>query len=282
MSFRSVIASSTKQLSSSERKVMAVLLSGERVSEAPAAEVAQRAGTHESTVVRLAQKLGYRGYPDLRADLQRDEGQEGADREAHMRADSGHHLYSFASDEAAALERLAKYVPQEVMEAAAKTIDTSKTIYVFSDADDERPLRDLAARRMRRLGFTVVTLENSAKDLAENMVGFDSDSTLIAYALREASVRLAPLMSECQRRGGRVVLISDVPGFHFRPNPDHLLAAPRGDDSGYRTPLVPIALTYSLQLAVFHLDRTRYGAVRSQIDDLTRHFGGAEESPRRS
>ena len=281
MSFSSVIASSTKQLSSSERKVMAVLLSGERVSEAPAAEIAQRAGTHESTVVRLAQKLGYRGYPDLRVDLQRDEGSEAAEQESYMRAESGHDLYSFASDEAEALERLAKYVPQDVMEAAARAIDASTTIYVFSDADDERPLRDLAARRMRRLGFTVVTLENSAKDLAENMVGFDGDSTLIAYALREASIRLAPLMSECQRRGGKVVLISDVPGFHFRPNPDHLIAAPRGDDSSYRTPLVPIALTYSLQLAVFHLDRSRYASVRSQIEDLTRHFGGSEEAPRR-
>jgi DNA-binding MurR/RpiR family transcriptional regulator len=37
-----------------------------------AAEIAASVGVHESTVVRLAQKLGYKGYRDPRANLKRE------------------------------------------------------------------------------------------------------------------------------------------------------------------------------------------------------------------
>ena len=56
------------------RRSRCEILLGADMSHATAADVAEKASTHESTVVRLAQKLGYRGYPDLRNDLRRDEG----------------------------------------------------------------------------------------------------------------------------------------------------------------------------------------------------------------
>lgn len=279
MSFKSVIASNTRPLSASERKVLTVLLSADRPSEITAADVAGRAGTHESTVVRLAQKLGYRGYPELRGDLQRDEGGATPSRSL-MRSESGHDLLSFASDEAAALERLGRYIPQETMEAAAEAIHGAKIIYLFSNAD-EWPALDLLARRIRRLGIAVVALGVGPKNIAEHFVSFDGDSVLIAFALREASVQLPPLVNAAQRRGGTVVLITDVPGYHFRPAPDVLLAAPRGSDSEYNTLVVPITIAYALQLAVFHLDAERYASARNEIDDLTRLLGGADEIPLR-
>lgn len=45
-------------------------------------QLAERAQVHEATATRLAQKLGYKGYPELRAQLQRElvEGQDAAAR----------------------------------------------------------------------------------------------------------------------------------------------------------------------------------------------------------
>lgn len=278
MSFRAVVASSGKTLSPSEDRVMNVLL-GDDMSGATAAEVAEHARTHESTVVRLAQKMGYRGYPDLRADLRRDE--EPDRRSASvMRTASGHELESFVADEIQALGRLSHFVRQEDLDAAARALHTSGTIYLFSN-NDERPTLDLMARRLRRLGMTVVTLGPTPKDLAERFVSFSDTSTLIALALREAPRQLATLVAEASRRGGKSILISDVPGYHFRPSPDHLIAARRGDDSEFRTQLVPIVLAYALQLAIFHLDPGRYQNARDSIDDLTRLLGGTDEIPLR-
>lgn len=279
MSFKAVVASSTARLSASEERVMNVLL-GDEMSGITAAEVAERAQTHESTVVRLAKKLGYRGYPELRGDLRKDEAPMEVHQGQIMRGESGYDLSAFIADEIRALKRLPHFVPQEDLDSAAATLHASRTVYLFS-RHDERPTLDLLARRMRRLGLTTVTLGTTPKDIAEGLSSFDDTSTLIALALREAPGQLATLVSEAARRGGKTILISDVPGYRFRPSPDHLITARRGDDTEYRTQLIPVALAYALQLAVFHTDPVRYQAARDSIDDLTRLLGGADEIPLR-
>ncbi|WP_162242826.1 MULTISPECIES: MurR/RpiR family transcriptional regulator [Micrococcaceae] len=278
MSFKAVVASSTVRLSASEERAMNVLMSGD-MAGIPAAEVAERARTHESTVVRLAKKLGYRGYPELRADLRRDE-EETVPSATVMRGESGHDLTAFIADEIRALKRLPHFVPQEDLDAAAKALHVSSVVYLYSK-NDERPTLELLARRLRRLGLATVLLGATPKDLAEGFVSFDENSALIALALREAPLHLPTLISEAARRGGRSIVLSDVPGYRFRPSPDHLLAARRGDDTEYRTQLIPMALAYALQLAIFHLDPDRYQATRDSIDDLTRLLGGADEIPLR-
>ena len=162
---------------------MNVLL-GVDMSGAPAAEVAEKAKTHESTVVRLAKKLGYRGYPELRNDLRRDEG-SATNGSALMRAESGYHLDEFIRDEVAAFNALTRFVSQQDLDEAARTLHTTETVYLVS-SNDERPTLELLARRLRRLGQVVVTLRPTPKDLAERFVSFDDTSTLIAFALREA------------------------------------------------------------------------------------------------
>jgi DNA-binding MurR/RpiR family transcriptional regulator len=278
VSFRAVVASSPGKLTASEDRVVRILL-GADMSHATAADVAEKASTHESTVVRLAQKLGYRGYPDLRNDLRRDEG-AASNGAPVMRGESGYHLEEFIRDEVAAFNALTRFVSQEDLDAAARTLHSTQTVYLLS-SNDELPTLELLARRLRRLGITVVSMRTSPKDLAERFVSFNATSTLIGFALREAPRQLSTLVAEAARRGGKTILITDVPGYQFRPSPDHLLAGRRGEDNEYRTQLIPIALCYALQLAVFHLDRDRYQAIRDNIDDLTRLLGGTNEIPLR-
>lgn len=278
MSFRAVATRNTAPLSTTEQKVMTVLLSA-ATSSTTAADVASQAGTHESTVVRLAKKLGYRGYPELRRDLRVDEANSSRPG-TPMRMETGADLASFVADERAGLERLSEFVPQAEIDAAARAVSEARTVYVFANGD-ARPVQQLLARRLRRLGMVVVSLSPQAKDLAERFVSFDSSSMLIGFALRETPRMLPALIAEAQRRRGSSLLITDVPGAQFRPSPNHLIAAVRGADSEYRTVFVPMAICYALQLAVYHREAERYHAVREDIDGLTRMLGGSDEIPLR-
>lgn len=278
MSFRTVAARHSSALSATEQKVMTVLLTNAN-SEITAADVAARAGTHQSTVVRLAKKLGYRGYPELRGDMRRDE----ADRHsaALMRADTGADLASFVADERAGLARLSEFVTQAELDEAARVVADARVVYVFANGDS-RALQELLARRLRRVGSVVVDLSPQAKDLAERIVSMDSSDVVIAFALRENPRMLPALLGEVRRRGARSIVITDVPGAQMRPAPDHLIAALRSADSEYRTLFVPMAICYALQLAVYHRDVARYHAVREDIDGLARMFGGTDEIPLRA
>ncbi|WP_314325146.1 hypothetical protein [Paenarthrobacter ilicis] len=232
-------------------------------------------------MVRLAKKLSYRGFPDLRSDLRKDETEINEHHGGIKRGDSGYDLSAFVADEILALKRVPHFVPQEVLDAAARTLHETDVIYLFSREDDQ-PTRDLRARRLRRLGPITVSLGTTPKDMAERFYSFDENSTLIGLALREAPTQLAALVSEAARRGGKAILLSDVLGYRFCPSPDHLITARRGDDGEYRTQLVLIMLAYSLQIAIFHLDPARYRAARDAIEDLTRLLGGADEIPLRA
>jgi len=279
VSFRAVATRSTAAFSRTEQKVMTVLLS-EATSDTTAAEVAAQSGTHESTVVRLAKKLGYRGYPDIRRDMRADE-ETVMLSGSPMRVGSGHDLASFLADERDALARVAEFVPQSELDAAAHSLARATVVYIFANGD-ACAVQELLARRLRRLGITVVSLSPQAKDLAERFVAFDSSSMLIGFALRETPRMLPSIVAEARRRGGKSMLITDVPGAQLRPTPDHLIAAMRAADSEYRTLFVPIAICYALQLAVYHLDPARYLAVREDIDGLTRMLGGTDEFPLRA
>src|SRR3546814_11075156 len=60
-----------RSLTNSDRRIIEILLAQQ--SEAAflsAAQLAERAQVHETTATRLAQKLGFAGYPELRAHLQ--------------------------------------------------------------------------------------------------------------------------------------------------------------------------------------------------------------------
>jgi DNA-binding MurR/RpiR family transcriptional regulator len=279
MGFRAVVASTNLSLTNSEQRVLKVLLGDEDVSSVTAAVVGERARTHESTVIRLARKLGYRGYPELRADLNKDL-ELPAPRKV-MRSESGWSLASLARDEARALERLSSFISQDDLDAAAATIDGANRVYLLGNTDSP-PVLQVLDRRLRRLGMDVIVMLGGPKDLAERFTSFDGHSVLIAFALRETPRHLERVVGEAGRRGGKSVLITDVPGVGFRPPPDHVLAAPRSADAEYNTLLVPMTLCYALQLAIFHRDVARFQRFRDDIDDLTRMAGGPDEIPLRS
>ena len=279
MGFSAVVGSTDVSLTASEKRVLEVLLANADGATSTAAVVGAQANTHESTVIRLARKLGYRGYPELRADIERD-ANGGTPSAAVMRADRGWSLAALAQDEANTLIRLPAFISQDQVDAAAGTLEQANRVYLVGN-NDALPVLHVMDRRLRRLGITVVLMTRIGKDIAEHFTNFDSGSVLLSFALRQTPAHLSRLVSEAQRRGGAAILVTDVPGLTFRPQPDHLLAAPRGGDPEYHTLLIPMIVSYALQLAVFHRDPARFQKIRDDIDDLTRMTGAPDEIPLR-
>ena len=72
MSILERIKSHSDKLTDADRRLVTTLL--ENRAEAAylnGIQLAERAQVHEATATRLAQKLGYKGYPELRNELQR-------------------------------------------------------------------------------------------------------------------------------------------------------------------------------------------------------------------
>lgn len=254
-----------------ERIVRSLLADPLAASFYSAGELAQRAGVHEASVVRLAQKLGFRGYPELRAALQAEviTDVKPAERIRRRLAQSGDDnlLAGLVGDEIAALQELARSITQAQLDAAATLLLQARRVAIFG-AGHATALVDLMDRRLRRSGCATLVLPNSARELAEHLLAFGPDDAVLALAFRVRPARLEPLLRHAAAIGAPAVLVSDTIGPLIRPQPQVLLAAPRGAAGDYQTLTVPMAICNALVLTLARVDEGRSLASLRRLDTL--------------
>lgn len=238
-------------------------------------QVAARAGVHQATATKLAQKLGYDGYPHLREALQHEllQGATPAERVRRRLEHTGGEslLEALVADEAAALADLPRHVPAERLDAAAQLLLDARHAHLYGRGN-AAVLTELLHRRLRRYGLRSTPLPSSGRDLAEALVGLGEDDVVVAFAFRRAPRHLGVLLQRARAAGARSLLVTDTLGPTVAPAPDVVLAAPRGSGREFQSLTVPMAVTNALVLALARLapDRTlaALDALRSLLDEL--------------
>lgn len=249
------IKAQSKRLTESDQKLIATML--ENRAEAAflsGPQLSQRASVHEATVTRLAQKLGYRGFPDLRAQLQREvlDDQDAATRmrRSVAKVEHGDYLTDLIAAEISALETLARSVPQSDVDRAADMIFEGRRVFVFGQGHAQS-VAGFLQRRLDRFGMTTIALTGRGRDIAERMVSMDKNDIVIALAFRKQPQNYAPLVQHARRAGARTILISDLAGPLMEPVADLMLAAPRGrSGSEFQTPTIPFAIVNGIVLTI--------------------------------
>lgn len=249
------IKAQSKRLTEADQKLIATML--ENRAEAAflsGPQLSQRASVHEATVTRLAQKLGYRGFPDLRAQLQREvlDDQDAATRmrRSVAKVEHGDYLTDLIAAEISALEILARSVPQGDVDLAADMIFEGRRVFVFGQGHAQS-VAGFLQRRLDRFGMTTIALTGRGRDIAERMVSMDKNDIVVALAFRKQPQSYAPLVQHARRVGARTILISDLAGPLMEPVADLMLAAPRGrSGSEFQTPTIPFAIVNGIVLTI--------------------------------
>ncbi len=280
MDLRARVAEHAERLSGADQRVVQELLTDP--SEAAflsAAELADRAGVHEASAVRLAQKLGYRGYPQLRADLRAElldrsgPGERVRRRLAH--ADDGGVLGSVVEGELAALASLPARLGQAQLDAAARAVIDARVVHLFAQGH-ATALVELLDRRLRRSGIATSVATGRGRDLAERAQTMRADDALVAFAFVQRPRGLVPLLEHGRAIGAPSVLVSDMLGPLIRPAPDVVLAAPRGNEGEFQSLTVPMAICNALVLTVAGLDEGRSLAALDRLTGLISRFDEEE------
>jgi len=238
----------------------------------PAVDVAAQADVHESTVIRLAQKLGYSGYPEMREAIRGDvrELDEPHSRLVKLNTQRGYDLTSLVTAEANALLRLPDHLAQAELDAAAALLLNAGHVVIHGN-HFAAPLTTFLDRRLRLLGFRTSSLAGmGGRELAEHAVTLGEADVLFAFALRREPGGLQTLLDRCQQVGAQSIVITDTHGLSFNPRPTHTLVAPRGVDEDFRTQVVPYMVCYALQLALYNLAPERCEDAMNAVDALTR------------
>ena len=277
MSLREVIEQYDGRLTAADRRLVHELLSNSAEGAfLSATNLAQRVGVHPAAAVRLARKLGFSGYPELRAQLQSqliaDSGP--ADRVRHRLAhiDDETILDALVRSEIIALRDLNQHVSQARVDEAAEALIRARKVFLFGHGHAVA-IVELMQRRLRRSGLDVVVLVGPGRELAERALPLGSDDALLAFAFHSIPPGLVALITHAKNAGAATLLISDLMGPMVRPQPDILLAAPRGGMAEeFQTGTVPTLICNALVLTIARLDKGRSLHTLDQLNGLIEAF----------
>ncbi len=257
MSLRQIVEDHSGHLTKSDRRLVQVLLSSPKESAfLSAQDLAERAAVHPTTAVRLARKLGFGGYPELRAKLQNDLiGTSHAVERVQRRLEHLGHgsLEAFVQSEIATLSALPSQISQQDLEKTAKAIIQGKNIFLYGYGHSEA-LVTLMDIRLSRSGYVSRVMREPSRHLAADIENIRSGDVVLLFVFNVIEPQVPAILERTKTVGATSIVISDPIGPLLRPHPDIHLSASRGDVGEARSITVPMAICNALILVISELD----------------------------
>ena len=259
-SFESLINSFEGKLTDADQELISIIL-GEP-SEAvylSSAELASKAAVHASTVVRLARKLGFDGFPDMRQKLRQDvEFKKNSSDKIRQRIDlieKGSNLSDLIESEIAAIAAISNTVSQNQIDEVVNKIYKAKSIFIVGRGS-AAPLMTHFERRLRRSGIQCrVALNLQRRDLAEQLIGIQKGDAIVVFGFQ--SINSLPsgyssLIESAKSIGAHSIAIGDSTILTARPKPDLVLSVSRPKEGVMQLRSGPMLICEALAMTLLH------------------------------
>ncbi|MDA9145051.1 MurR/RpiR family transcriptional regulator [Candidatus Thioglobus sp.] len=259
-SFESLINSFEGKLTDADQELIGIIL-GEP-SEAvylSSAELASKAAVHASTVVRLARKLGFDGFPDMRQKLRQDvEFKKNSSDKIRQRIDlieKGSNLSDLIESEIAAIAAISNTVSQNQIDDVVNKIYKAKSIFIVGRGS-AAPLMTHFERRLRRSGIQCrVALNLQRRDLAEQLIGIQKGDAIVVFGFQ--SINSLPsgyssLIESAKSIGAYSIAIGDSTILTARPKPDLVLSVSRPKEGVMQLRSGPMLICEALAMTLLH------------------------------
>ena len=241
-------------------------------------EAAKALGVHKSTLVRLAQNLGFSGYGELRAALQalyRQEvspGRKLGKTLSELREDNL--LQQVVETEIAYLREAVKMVRPQDLEQAAEFVIHADRVYICGRGP-QGPLAELFAFRLRRFHFDVHTITEEGRAILEKLQLLTSKDVLIIYSFLAIPKEYQIAIEIAREVGCPVILVTDTVAKEMVEGVSLVLAARRGPATIYHTDIVPMAIQTALILQIAKKKASDVLKRLDRLQELRRRFGFA-------
>jgi DNA-binding MurR/RpiR family transcriptional regulator len=221
-----------------KRVIETILRDPEAVVRGSVTELAQRAGVAQSSAVRACQRIGYRGYQDVKLVITRDLAHQDQ-REQELAHDAGIDGRTPASDildrvfrrSSRALVDAAQTVDPELLSLAIDRIAVASRVLVVGNGTSAAPAHD-AAYRLSALGLVTIAPTDV---MAQHLAARHLDKTCVCLVVSHTgATRESLFAAEAARAAGAfVVAITSYTNSPLTRVVDALLTA-GGPEHGFR------------------------------------------------
>lgn len=239
-------------------------------------EAAKGLNVHKSTLVRLAQSLGYGGYTELRGELQdlyRQEITPGEKLGKTLSEVQPENLYQqVVETETMFLKESLKTIQVEDIHAAAHLLIGARRTFICGRGP-QGPLAELFEFRLRRFGFDVQAITDEGRAILEQLQLVAKEDALIVFSFIAVPQEHRHAISLAREIGCPVILITDSVAKEMVDHVAITLAARRGPATIYHTNMVPLAIITAIILDIAKLKASEVIPALNRLQDLRRQFG---------
>lgn len=235
-----------------------------------AAEIAQRLGTSDATVIRTAQALGYRGLADLKRSLRGDDGDADPTPDTRMSATLRHgtdpaEVFEHVVDvHRAALDLVSGRLRAD-FPAAVGLLAPAQRI-VLSGTGPSAAVAEYGAVLLGRIGRPAMTVTATGVGAADQALGLRRGDVLVLLAYTRLHRHAAVLLDTARRRRIPTVLVTDV--LTDVDGVDLTLTCPRGLPAEISSHAVTVLLLDALVVALAAADRARATTALRELNRL--------------
>ena len=241
------------QMSAIERRIADYLVENAHfLRDYSSQQLANALGISQSSVVKFSQKLGFKGYPDLKYSIgeaiARESGAARAEKSAPARDDPHSALAAgLWSAKARAEEETRLINPPGNVDAIADTIERARRVFVIGLGGDGIPARAFAMR-LSLVGVLCVHHFDTVLMTAATSTA-DAKDVLIVFSEHGRQASLCHIARQFRERGGKVVSVTRHTPNPLRAHADAALLVSAHDERPHVQPLLyHSALTHLLDL----------------------------------
>lgn len=239
-------------------------------------DAARSLQVHKSTLVRLAQRLGYTGYVELRTDLQelyRQEVTPGSKlgktlAEIH----EGNILQQVVESEITHLREATKTVDPAHLRRAAELVLKAKRVFICGRGT-QAFLAEMLAFRLRRFHLDVYVIAEEGRAILEKLQLLTAKDLLILYSFITVPKEHRVAITIATEVRCPVILITDTVAKDIVGGVTLVLAARRGPATIYHTDIVPLAIQTALVLEIAKRMAPQVLRKLERLQEFRRRFG---------
>lgn len=241
-------------------------------------QLADALGISQSSIVKFAQKLGFKGYPDLKFSigeaLARETGNDGR-HEDDARGLPSSHIHTQVADElwrrkSQAEQETRLLNPPEDIDAIAQAIHQANAVFVIGLGEDGIPARAFAMK-LSLLGILAVHHFDPAL-MAAGLSSAGKRDLLLVFSEQGQQPMLSRMLHDCQPRIGHVISVTRHSANALRAQADMTLLVSAHDDRPHIAPLLYQAALQHLLDLIFVLlcdaREQRLAAVNTNLERM--------------
>ena len=224
-----------------------------------AEELARRASTSSSTVVRFSQALGFEGYPELQqAAIEEYRGRAPQDAAGGQLFDFDHSEFeaSLAADHAN-VEETARGLTRERVEASVSALAGAQRVMIVG-LDQLAFFASYLRHLLALLDIRAEVVSSPRQDSITRLSRVDEDSLVIAFSAGKAHPIVIRAMKLARHRRARTLAITDATLSEVGEHSDLTLYYSSNSPSFTRSNVALLAIVQALAYGVYDRDRGAY------------------------